>query len=167
MYSLNSKDRSLAELRSMQDWYLQIPAHLRRRRLRSRIGRRICEAVPGHRRPDQTARLQPLDLPMSAWRSSGATARSAAAPSRWPKRSSSCASAATSRTIEDLQKVAVGVGANGVPILLGAGREHPARARHAPRHRGAERRRRNRRRHRGRALRRQRAAGDPRREEAA
>ena len=96
MYSLNSTNRDLAELRSMQDWYLQYQLDFRRRRVRSRVRRRLREAIPGHRRSDQTARLQPLDLRSQPWRSNGATAKSADAPSNWPKRNSSCASAVTS-----------------------------------------------------------------------
>ncbi len=59
--------------------------------------------------------------------------------------------------VEDLKKVAVGVGEGGVPILLGAGCQRTARSRHAARHRGIERRRRDGRWHRGCPLRRKRA----------
>ena len=45
---INSTNRDLAELRSMQDWYLQIPTHLRGGRVRSRLRRRFREAIPGH-----------------------------------------------------------------------------------------------------------------------
>ena len=63
MYSINSTNRNLAELRSMQDWYLQIPAHLGRGRVGSRLRRRLRQAIPGDGRSRQTARLQPLASP--------------------------------------------------------------------------------------------------------
>ena len=69
--------------------------------------------------------------------------------------------------LDDLRKVAVGVGPERRAHSAWRGGQRAARPRHAPRHRRAERRRRNRRRHRRRALRRQRAPGHPGREGAA
>ena len=97
----------------------EIPTHLRRRRRGGRIRRRVREAISGHGRSRPSCAPTTSPSPRSAWPSSGATAKSAAVPSSWPKRNSSCACAATSQSLDDLRKVAVGVGRNGVPILLG------------------------------------------------
>ena len=167
MYSINSTNRDLAELRSMQDWYLryQLASVEGVSEVASVGGFR--EAIPGHRGPDQTARLQPLRSPKWPWRSSAATARWADAPSNCRKRSSSCGSRGYIQKLEDLRKVAVGVGDKGVPILLRPGRQRGIRPGHAARHRRTQWRRRNRRRRGRGALRRQRPAGHSRREEEA
>ena len=96
-----------------------LPTGLGGRRRRSGLGRRLREAIPGHRGPDQAARLQPLDFRRGAWRSSAATARWAGAPSSWRKRNSSSACVAISRSWTTCAKSRVGVGDKGVPILLG------------------------------------------------
>ena len=119
MYSLNSKERRPRRAAFDAGLVSAIPARLRRGRRGGRVGRRLREAIPGHRRSDEAARLQPLDRRGEHGDQNAATAKSAGARSRWPRRNSSCACAATSRSLDDLRKVAVGVGANGVPILLG------------------------------------------------
>ena len=71
------------------------------------------------------------------------------------------------QNLDDLRKIAVGVGRERRADSAGPGGQRATRPGHAARHRRAERRRRDRRRHRRRALRRQRAPGHSRREEAA
>ena len=70
------------------------------------------------------------------------------------RRNSCCGSAATSPGLDDLRKIAVGLGPGGTPILLGEVANVQLGSGHAPRHRRAERRGRDGRRHRRRALRR-------------
>ena len=129
------------------------------RRGRSRLRRRVREAIPGHGGPDEAARLQPLDFRSEHGHQAQQRRSRAGARSSWPKRNSSCACAATSQSLDDLRKVAVGVGDERRADPARAGRQRATRPGHAARHRRAERRGRNRRRHRRRALRRERAAG--------
>ena len=137
------------------------------RRVGSRFGRRVREAIPGHGRSRPNCAPTTFPSPTSAWPSSAAMAKSAGVRLNCRKRNSFCACEATSRSLDDLRKVAVGVGDKGVPILLRQVANVQVRARHAPRHCRAEWRRGNGRRHRGRALRRQRPPGHSGCEEAA
>ncbi len=57
MYSLNSTNRDLAELRSLQDWYLKYQLVGRAGRLGSGLGGRFREAISGDRGPHEAARL--------------------------------------------------------------------------------------------------------------
>ncbi len=118
MYSINSTNRSLQELRSYQDWYLKY-------QLSAVQGVSEVASVGGFVKQYQVTvdpvKLRAYNLPLShvkhghpaqqrrGRRTHDRNGRNA---------SSSCASKATSRTSIDLRKVAVGVGANGVPILL-------------------------------------------------
>ena len=83
MYSLNSTNRDLAELRSMQDWYLKYQLTVRAGRVGSGLRRRLREAIPGHGGSDETARLQPVALNDVSRPSNAATARSAAGRWNW------------------------------------------------------------------------------------
>jgi hypothetical protein len=60
MYSINSTNRDLAELRSISGLVSEISTHGRGRRVRSRVRRRLREAIPGDGGPDEAARLQPF-----------------------------------------------------------------------------------------------------------
>ena len=71
------------------------------------------------------------------------------------------------KKLDDLRKVAVGVGDERRADSAGPGGQRAVRPGHAPRHRRAQRRGRDRRRRRGGALRRQRAPGHSGREEEA
>ena len=75
----------------------QIPAHRRRGRVGGRVRRRLRQAIPGDGRSRPSCAPTTSPSPTSAWPFSAATAKWAAARSRWAKRNSSCASAATSR----------------------------------------------------------------------
>ena len=62
MYALRSDRHDLAQLRSLQDWFLKYDAHGGPRGVRSGERGWIRQAVPDHGRPQQTARLQHVAL---------------------------------------------------------------------------------------------------------
>ena len=167
MYSINSTKRDLQELRSYQDWYLKYQLSAVPGRLRSRVGRRVREAIPGDGGSGKTARLQPAVVHESRRPSNAATAKSAGARSKWPKREFILRVKGYIQNLDELRKVAVGVGRQWRADSAARRGHRAIRAGHAPRHRRTERRGRNRRRHRGRPLWRQRPPGHPGREGAA
>ncbi len=118
MYSLNSKQRNLAELRSMQDWYLKY-------QLTSVEGVAEVASVGGFVKQYQVT-VDPTKL--RAYNLSLADVSVAIKKSNGEVGGRSIEMAEKEfilrvrgyiNSIDDLKKVAVGVGANGVPILLG------------------------------------------------
>jgi copper/silver efflux system protein len=118
MYSLNSKKRSLAELRSIQDWYLKY-------QLSSVEGVAEVASVGGFVKQYQVT-ADPTKL--RAYNLSLADVSTAIKRSNGEVGGRSIEMAEKEfilrvrgyiHSIDDLKKVAVGVGANGVPILLG------------------------------------------------
>ena len=118
MYSLNSKERSLAELRSMQDWYLKY-------QLTSVAGVAEVAAVGGFVKQYQVT-VDPTKL--RAYNLSIAEVSMAIQKSNGEVGGRSIEMAEKEfilrvrgyiQSLDDLRKVAVGSGANGVPILLG------------------------------------------------
>ena len=118
MYSLNSKERSLAELRSMQDWYLKY-------QLTSVAGVAEVASVGGFVKQYQVT-VDPTKL--RAYNLSIAEVSMAIQKSNGEVGGRSIEMAEKEfilrvrgyiQSLDDLRKVAVGVGANGVPILLG------------------------------------------------
>ena len=118
MYSLNSTNRSLAELRSMQDWYLKY-------QLNSVEGVSEVASVGGFVKQYQVT-VDPAKL--RAYNLSIADVSTAIQRSNGEVGGRSLEMAEKEfivrvrgyvRDIDDLKKVAVSVGANGVPILLG------------------------------------------------
>ena len=118
MYSLNSTNRSLAELRSMQDWYLNY-------QLASVEGVSEVASVGGFVKQYQVT-VDPTRL--RAYNLSIADVSRAIEESNGEVGGRSIEMAEKEfilrvrgyiQNLEDLKKVAVGVGANGVPILLG------------------------------------------------
>ena len=96
----------------------QVSARLRGRRVRSRVRRRLREAIPGHRGSDEAPRLQPLDRrgqPAIERNNGEVGGRSI----EMAEKEFILRVRGYIQNLEDLQKVAVGVGAEGVPILLG------------------------------------------------
>src|SRR6266545_3671691 len=117
MYSLNSKERSLAELRSMQDWYLKY-------QLTSVEGVAEVASIGGFVKQYQVT-VDPTKL--RAYNLSIAEVSMAIKKSNGEVGGRSIEMAEKEfilrvrgyiDSIEDLKKVAVGTGANGVPILL-------------------------------------------------
>jgi Cu(I)/Ag(I) efflux system membrane protein CusA/SilA len=118
MYSLNSKQRSLAELRSMQDWYLKY-------QLTAVDGVSEVASIGGFVKQYQVT-VDPTKL--RAYNLSLADVSTAIKKSTGEVGGRSIEMAEKEfilrvrgyvNSTEDLKKVAVGVGANGVPILLG------------------------------------------------
>jgi Cu(I)/Ag(I) efflux system membrane protein CusA/SilA len=118
MYSLNSKQRSLAELRSIQDWYLKY-------QLTAVEGVSEVASVGGFVKQYQVT-VDPTKL--RAYNVSLANVSTAIKKSTGEVGGRSIEMAEKEfilrvrgyvNSIDDLKKVAVGVGANGVPILLG------------------------------------------------
>ncbi|HSI82612.1 MAG: efflux RND transporter permease subunit [Candidatus Methylacidiphilales bacterium] len=118
MYSLNSKERSLAELRSMQDWYLKY-------QLTSVEGVAEVASLGGFVKQYQVT-VDPTKL--RAYNLSIAEVSTAIQKSNGEVGGRSIEMAEKEfilrvrgyiQNLDDLRKVAVGVGANGVPILLG------------------------------------------------
>ncbi|MGE5208082.1 MAG: efflux RND transporter permease subunit [Alphaproteobacteria bacterium] len=118
MYSLNSKQRSLAELRSMQDWYLKY-------QLTAVDGVSEVASIGGFVKQYQVT-VDPTKL--RAYNISLADVSTAIKKSTGEVGGRSIEMAEKEfilrvrgyvNSIDDLKKVAVGVGANGVPILLG------------------------------------------------
>jgi Cu(I)/Ag(I) efflux system membrane protein CusA/SilA len=118
MYSLNSTNRDLAELRSMQDWYL-------RYQLASVEGVSEVASIGGFVRQYQVT-VDPTKL--RAYNLSISEVASAVKRSNGEVGGRSIEMAGQEfilrvrgyvSQLEDLRKVAVGVGDNGVPILLG------------------------------------------------
>ena len=117
MYSINSKERSLAELRSMQDWYLKY-------QLTSVEGVAEVASIGGFVKQYQVT-VDPTKL--RAYNLSIAEVSMAIKKSNGEVGGRSIEMAEKEfilrvrgyiESIEDLKKVAVGAGANGVPILL-------------------------------------------------
>ena len=117
MYSLNSKERSLAELRSMQDWYLKY-------QLSSVEGVAEVASIGGFVKQYQVT-VDPAKL--RAYNLSIGDLSNAIKKSNGEVGGRSIEMAEKEfilrvrgyvQTLDDLRKVAVGVGANGVPILL-------------------------------------------------
>jgi Cu(I)/Ag(I) efflux system membrane protein CusA/SilA len=57
-YALMAKDKTLAELRSVQDWYPALPADQGARGGRGGLGGRLCADLPGDGGPGQAAQLR-------------------------------------------------------------------------------------------------------------
>src|SRR5579864_1078220 len=117
MYSLNSKERNLAELRSMQDWYLKY-------QLTSVEGVAEVASIGGFVKQYQVT-VDPAKL--RAYNVSIADVSMAIRKSNGEVGGRSIEMAEKEfilrvrgyvQNLDDLRKVAVGVGANGVPILL-------------------------------------------------
>src|SRR6185369_1594782 len=118
MYSLNSTNRSLAELRSMQDWYLKY-------QLASVDGVAEVASVGGFVKQYQVtvnpARLRAYnlsiaDVSMAVQRSNGEVGGRSI---EMAEKEFILRVRGYIQGLEDLRKVALGVGTNGVPILLG------------------------------------------------
>src|SRR5215470_2167871 len=117
MYSINSTNRDLAELRSMQDWYLKY-------QLTSVPGVSEVASVGGFVKQYQVTvdptklrayNLALRDVSMAIERSNGETGGRSLELS---EREFILRVKGYLQSLDDLKKVAVGVGANGVPILL-------------------------------------------------
>src|SRR6185436_17461886 len=117
MYSINSTNRDLAELRSMQDWYL-------RYQLTSVDGVSEVASVGGHVKQYQVTvdptklrayNLSLKEVSMAIERSNGEVGGRSLELS---EREFILRVKGYIESLEDLKKVAVGVGANGVPILV-------------------------------------------------
>jgi Cu(I)/Ag(I) efflux system membrane protein CusA/SilA len=118
MYSLNSKERSLAELRSMQDWYLKY-------QLTSVEGVSEVASVGGFVKQYQVTvdptklrayNLSLGDVSMAVKKSNGEVGGRSI---EMAEKEFILRVRGYIQGIDDLKKVAVGVGASGVPILLG------------------------------------------------
>jgi Cu(I)/Ag(I) efflux system membrane protein CusA/SilA len=118
MYCLNSTNRDLAELRSMQDWYL-------RYQIASVEGVSEVASVGGYVRQYQVtvdpARLRAFNLPLSdvamaVKRSNGEVGGRSIEMS---EKEFVLRVKGYIQSLDDLRKVSVGVGERGVPILLG------------------------------------------------
>jgi Cu(I)/Ag(I) efflux system membrane protein CusA/SilA len=118
MYSLNSTNRSLAELRSMQDWYL-------RYQLASVEGVSEVASIGGFVKQYQVTvdptklrayHLSISDVSMAVQRSNGEVGGRSL---ELAEKEFILRVRGYIQDIEDLKKVAVGVGDKGVPILLG------------------------------------------------
>ena len=117
MYSLNSKERSLAELRSMQDWYLKY-------QLTSVEGVAEVASIGGFVKQYQVtvdpAKLRAYnvsiaDLSMAIKKSNGEVGGRSI---EMAEKEFILRVRGYVQNVDDLRKIAVGVGANGVPILL-------------------------------------------------
>jgi Cu(I)/Ag(I) efflux system membrane protein CusA/SilA len=118
MYSLNSTNRSLAELRSIQDWYLKY-------QLTSVEGVSEVASVGGFVKQYQVTvdptklrayNLSIADVGMAIQKSNGEVGGRSM---ELAEKEFILRVRGYIRGIKDLEKVAVGVGQNGVPILLG------------------------------------------------
>jgi copper/silver efflux system protein len=118
MYSINSKERNLAELRSMQDWYLKY-------QLTSVEGVSEVASIGGFVKQYQITvdptklrayNLSIADVSMAVKRSNGEVGGRSI---EMAEKEFILRVRGYIDSIEDLKKVAVGVGPNGVPILLG------------------------------------------------
>ena len=117
MYSINSTNRSLAELRSMQDWYLKY-------QLASVNGVSEVASVGGFVKQYQVTvdptklrayNLSIADVSMAIQRSNGEVGGRSI---EMGEKEFMLRVRGYIEGLDDLRKVAVGVGANGVPILL-------------------------------------------------
>jgi Cu(I)/Ag(I) efflux system membrane protein CusA/SilA len=117
MYSINSKERNLAELRSMQDWYLKY-------QLTSVEGVSEVASIGGFVKQYQVTvdptklrayNLSIADVSMAIKKSNGEVGGRSI---EMAEKEFILRVRGYVNSIEDLKKVAVGVGANGVPILL-------------------------------------------------
>jgi Cu(I)/Ag(I) efflux system membrane protein CusA/SilA len=117
MYSINSKERSLAELRSMQDWYLKY-------QLTSVEGVAEVASIGGFVKQYQVTvdptklrayNLSIADVSMAIKKSNGEVGGRSI---EMAEKEFILRVRGYVNSIEDLKKVAVGTGANGVPILL-------------------------------------------------
>jgi Cu(I)/Ag(I) efflux system membrane protein CusA/SilA len=118
MYSLNSTNRSLAELRSIQDWYLKY-------QLTSVEGVSEVASVGGFVKQYQVTvdptklrayNLSIADVSMAIQKSNGEVGGRSM---ELAEKEFILRVRGYIRDLKDLEKVAVGVGPNGVPILLG------------------------------------------------
>ena len=118
MYSINSKQRDLAELRSFQDWYLKY-------QLNSVEGVAEVASIGGFVKQYQVTvdpnKLRAYNIPImevskAIERSNGEVGGRSI---EMAEKEFILRVRGYIEKIEDLQKVAVGVGANGTPILLG------------------------------------------------
>src|SRR6266568_458880 len=118
MYSLNSKERSLAELRSMQDWYLKY-------QLTSVEGVAEVASLGGFVKQYQVTvdptKLRAYDLSiaevsMAIKKSNGEVGGRSI---EMAEKEFILRVRGYIQSLDDIKKVAVGVGAGGVPILLG------------------------------------------------
>src|SRR5512132_1238981 len=117
MYSINSKERSLAELRSVQDWYLKY-------QLTSVEGVADVASIGGFVKQYQVTvdptklrayNLSIADVSMAIKKSNGEVGGRSI---EMAEKEFILRVRGYIESIEDLKKVAVGTGANGVPILL-------------------------------------------------
>jgi len=117
MYSINSKERSLAELRSMQDWYLKY-------QLTSVEGVAEVASIGGFVKQYQVTvdptklrayNLSIADVGMAIKKSNGEVGGRSI---EMAEKEFILRVRGYVNSVEDLKKVAVGTGANGVPILL-------------------------------------------------
>src|SRR6266511_2294564 len=117
MYSLNSKERSLAELRSMQDWYLKY-------QLTSVEGVAEVASLGGYVKQYQVTvdptklrayNLAISDVAMAIKKSNGEVGGRSI---EMAEKEFILRVRGYVNSVEDLKKVAVGAGAGGVPILL-------------------------------------------------
>jgi Cu(I)/Ag(I) efflux system membrane protein CusA/SilA len=117
IYSLNSKERSLAELRSMQDWYLKY-------QLTSVEGVAEVASIGGFVKQYQVTvdpaklrayNLSIADVSMAIKKSNGEVGGRSI---EMAEKEFILRVRGYVQNVDDLRKVAVGVGANGVPILL-------------------------------------------------
>ena len=118
MYAINSKQRSLAELRSMQDWYLKY-------QLTSVEGVSEVASIGGFVKQYQVTvdptklrayNLSIADVSMAVKKSNGEVGGRSI---EMAEKEFILRVRGYINSIEDLKKVAVGAGPNGVPILLG------------------------------------------------
>lgn len=117
MYSLNSKERSLAELRSMQDWYLKY-------QLTSVEGVAEVASIGGFVKQYQVTvdpaklrayNLSIADVSMAIKKSNGEVGGRSI---EMAEKEFILRVRGYVQNVDDLRKVAVSVGANGVPVLL-------------------------------------------------
>ena len=117
MYSLNSKERNLAELRSMQDWYLKY-------QLTSVEGVAEVASIGGFVKQYQVTvdptklrayNLSISDVSMAVKKSNGEVGGRSI---EMAEKEFILRVRGYVQSVDDLRKVSVGVGANGVPILL-------------------------------------------------
>ena len=117
MYSINSKERNLAELRSMQDWYLKY-------QLTSVEGVAEVASIGGFVKQYQVTvdptklraySLSIADVSMAIKKSNGEVGGRSI---EMAEKEFILRVRGYVNSIEDLKKVAVGTGANGIPILL-------------------------------------------------
>ncbi len=118
MYSINSTNRSLAELRSMQDWYLKY-------QLSSVEGVSEVASIGGFVKQYQITvdptklrayNLSISDISMAVQRSNGEVGGRSLEMS---EKEFILRVRGYVQSLDDLKKIAVGLGANGVPVLLG------------------------------------------------